>query len=237
MAVICVAGVAPGIGKTAVAEMLLDHLPGWHAARVRLPSGEAEAIPVAWAERLADAGYVLAAYPGEGPADAELDRLLAAGAASARLLVAEPRGLAAGLEALARSVPAGGHLLVEGNAYLWAAEADLAIMVVGPGPSGRGLARVRASARDLFPRIGMWVWNSRGDPAEEGFFEFPQALARMGFREAVSNRADFHAVNALRQDPADRDPLLEAVVRRLEAEWVQRGSREFLRRIGFQDDG
>jgi len=230
MAVICIAGVGPGIGKTAVAELLLGHLDGWHAARVRV----ADEIPDVQADRLAETGYLLLPYPAEGEADPELDRLLGAGAATARVLLAEPRGLAAGLQTLARSVPQGGNLLVEGNAYLWDAEADLAIMVVGPGPSGKGLARVRRSARELFAQVGVWVWNTRADPTEEGFFDFPQALARMGFRNAVTNRADFHHVNPTRPDDAGRKPFLDAVRRRLEGAWIRRGSDEFLRRIGFK---
>ena len=48
MAVICIAGIAPGIGKTAVAELVLRELGGrprwgWHAARVRM----ADEIPEA----------------------------------------------------------------------------------------------------------------------------------------------------------------------------------------------
>jgi len=232
MAVISIAGLAPGIGKTAVAEMLLGHLSGWHAARVRV----ADEIAEADADRLGDTGYALLLHPDETKADAELDRHLAAGAASARLLLAEPRGLAAGLADLARSVPEGGHLIAEGNAYLWAAEADLAIMVVGPGPSGKGLARVQRSVRELFGKIDVWVWNARTDPAEEGFFDFPLALGRMGLGPAVSNRADFHPVNPTRpDDPAGR-PFLDAVRSRLEREWVRRGSDEFLRRIGFRNN-
>ncbi len=231
MAVICIAGVAPGIGKTAVAEMLLGHLDGWHAGRVRV----ADEIGEADAARLGDAGYALLACPDETEADPELDRLLAAGPVSARVLLAEPRGLPAGLASLTRSIPQCENLLVEGNAYLWAAEADLAIMVVGPGPSGTGLPRVSRSARELFPKIGVWVWNTRTSPTEEGFFDFPQALARMGFRNAVTNRADFHHTNPTRPDDPGRKPFLDAVRHRLEDAWVQRGSEEFLRRIGFKE--
>jgi len=232
VAVISIAGVAPGIGKTAVAEMLLGHLEGWHAARVRL----ADEIGEADADRLGEPGYALLSRPDGTRREAELERLLAAGAASARVLLAEPRGLAAGLTDLARSVPEGGHLLVEGNAYLWAAEADLAIMVVGPGPSGRGLPRVRRSVRELFGKIDVWLWNTRRNPAEEGFFDFPLALGRLGFGPAVSNRADFHHVNPRRPDDPAGPPFLDAVRARLEREWVRRGSDEFLRRIGFKND-
>ncbi|MBL7141211.1 MAG: hypothetical protein ISS74_09915 [Planctomycetes bacterium] len=230
MARICIAGVAPGIGKTTVAEMLLGHLDGWHAARVRV----ADEIPDAHAPHLADAGYALLRYPDETGPDAELARLVAAGAAGVRTLLAEPRGLTAGIEALADSIPAGGHLLIEGNAYLWAAEADLAVMVVGPGPAGKGLARVRPSVRELFGKIHVWVWSARTEPAEEGFFEFPQALARMGFATAVTNAADFHHVSPGRAGDTGRKAFLEAVRRRLEEAWVRRGSDEFLRRIGFK---
>jgi len=230
MAVLCIAGVSPGIGKTAVAEMLLGHLAGWDVARVRV----ADEIPEAQAPRLGDAGHALLSHPDETEADLELDRLLAAGAASARVLLAEPRCLAAGLDDLAHSVPQGGSLLVEGNAYLWAAEADLAIMVVGPGPSGKGLARVQRSARELFSKIGIWVWNTRTNPTKEGFFDFPQDLTRMGFGAAVTNQADFHHVNPTRPDDPAGEPFLDAVRGRLETEWIRRGSDEFLRRIGFK---
>jgi len=232
MAVICIAGIAPGIGKTAIAELLLGHLEGWHAARVRL----ADEIPESAVDRLGDAGHALLPYPDETGPDVELDRLTAAGAATARVLLAEPRGLAAGLEALARSVPEGENLLVEGNAYLWGAAADLAIMVIGPGRSGKGLARVRRSARQLFPKIGVWVWNTRTDPGEEGFFDFPQAMARMGFQDAVTNTADFHHVKPTAEDDPGRPTFLRAVGQRLESEWIRRGSNEFLKRIGFKID-
>jgi len=230
MATICIAGVAPGIGKTTVAEMLLGHLDGWHAARVRV----ADEIHDAHAPRLAEAGFALLRYPDETGPDAELARLVAAGAAQVRTLLAEPRGLAAGIEALADAVPAGGHLLIEGNAYLWAADADLAVMVLGPGPSGKGLVRVRPSVRELFGKIHVWVWSARTQVAEEGFFEFPQALARMGFASAVTNAADFHHVSPGRTDDAGHEAFLEAIRRRLEEAWVQRGSDQFLRRIGFK---
>jgi len=232
MAVICIAGVAPGIGKTAVAEMLLGHLSGWHVVRVRV----AEEIGEADAARLGEAGHTLLLHPEETDDDAELDRLLKAGAASARVLLAEPRGLAAGLADLDGALPQDGNLLAEGNAYLWAAEADLAVMVVGPGPSGKGLGRVRRSIRELLGNIDVWVWNTRTDPTAEGFFDFPLALGRMGFGPAVTNRADFHPVNPTRpDDPAGR-ALLDAVRARLEKEWVRRGSAAFLRRIGFKND-
>jgi len=230
MAVISITGIAPGIGKTAVAELLLAHLTGWHVARVRV----ADEIPEAAADRLGDAGHALLLHPDETGSDAELDRLMAAGAASARVLLAEPRGLAHGIDALAGSVPQGENLLVEGNAYLWGTEADLAIMVIGPGRSGTGLARVRRSAREVFAKIGVWVWNTRTTPSEEGFFDFPQAMARMGFRDVVTNRADFHHVNPTQADDPGRPAFMQAVRDRLESDWVRRGSDEFLRRIGFK---
>jgi hypothetical protein len=232
MAVICIAGIGPGIGKTAVAEMLLGHLDGWHAARVRV----ADEIPDGHAARLGEAGYALLSHPGETGGDPELDRLRGAGAVDARALLAEPRGLAPGLAALDEAVPDGTHLLAEGNAYLWAAEADLAVMVVGPGPSGKGLARVRRSVRELFGKVDMWIWNTRTNPVEEGFFDFPLALGRLGFGPAISNRADFHHVNPTRADDPAARPFLDAVRSRLEEAWVQRGSEEFLRRIGFHKD-
>jgi len=230
MATICIAGVAPGIGKTAVAELLLAHLDGWHAVRVRV----ADEIPDAHAPHLADAGFALLRYPDETGPDAELARLADAGATQVHTLPAEPRGLAAGIDALTRAVPDGSHILIEGNAYLWAADADVAVMVLGPGPAGKGLARVRPSVRELFGKIDVWVWSTRTEPSEEGFFEFPQALARMGFARAVTNAADFHHVSPGRSDDAGREQFLSAVRRRLEEAWVRRGSDEFLRRIGFK---
>ncbi|MFO8014188.1 MAG: hypothetical protein R6X20_12890 [Phycisphaerae bacterium] len=231
MAVICIAGVGPRIGKTAVAEMLLGHLDGWHAARVRMADEIADGESV----DLGDAGFALRSYADLRASDPELDRLRAAGAASVRVLLAEPRGLAPGLAALHEAVPDGTNLLAEGNAYLWAAEADLAVMVVGPGPSGKGLARVRRSVRELFGKVDMWVWNTRTNPTEEGFFDFPLALGRLGFGPAISNRADFHHVNPTRADDPAARPFLDAVRHRLEEAWVQRGSEEFLRRIGFEE--
>ena len=50
MAIVSIAGVARGIGKTAVAELLLTRLEGWHAARVRV----ADEIPDA--ARIGDEG-------------------------------------------------------------------------------------------------------------------------------------------------------------------------------------
>jgi hypothetical protein len=232
MAVISIAGIGPGIGKTAVAEMLLGHLDGWHVARVRVADEIAQGETV----DLGDAGFALRAHADLKASDPELDRLRAAGAASVRVLLAEPRGLTAGLAALHRALPDKGNLLAEGNAYLWAAEADLAVMVVGPGPSGKGLARVRRSVRELFGKVDMWVWNTRTNPTEEGFFDFPLALGRLGFGPAISNRADFHHVNPKRADDPAARPFLEAVRARLESEWVRRGSEEFLRRIGFKKD-
>jgi len=230
MATICIAGVAPGIGKTAVAEMLLANLDGWHAVRVRV----ADEIPDVHAPHLAEAGFALLRYPDETGPDAELARLAQAGAVEVRTLMAEPRGLAAGIDTLARAIPVGRHLLLEGNAYLWGADADVAVMVLGPGPTGKGLVRVRPSVRELFGKIDVWVWSTRTEPAAEGFFEFPQALARMGFARAVTNAADFHHVSPGRPDDAGREAFLEALRRRLEAAWVRHGSDAFLRRIGFR---
>ena len=232
MAVICIAGVSPGIGKTSVAEMLLRYLEGWHAVRVRVADEMADAD----AARLGDAGHALLLHPDEVEADPELDRLLAAGAASVRVLLAEPRGLADGLAALDGSAPRGGNLLVEGNAYLWGAKADLAVMVVGPGPSGKGLARVRPSIRELFGKIDLWVWNTRTNPTDEGFFDFPMVLARLGFGSAITNEADFLHVNPTATDDPGGRTFLDAVRTRLESEWIRHGSEEFLRRIGFKDD-
>ncbi|KPK47069.1 MAG: hypothetical protein AMK72_08895 [Planctomycetes bacterium SM23_25] len=231
MAVICIAGISPGIGKTSIAEMLLGELGGWHAARVRV----ADEIGEAHAAILEGAGHVLLDAE-ELADDPEVVRFLAAGAAGASVLLAEPRGLTAGVLALRRSVPAEANLLVEGNAYLWDADADVAVMVIGPGRSGKGLARVRPSVRELFDKIGVWVWNTRTNPTDEGFFEFPQAMARLGFARAITNRADYHHVNPASEADAGNAPFLAAVRQRLEGDWVQRGAQEFLRRVGFDTD-
>jgi len=231
MAVICIAGISPGIGKTAIAEMLLGELGGWHAARVRV----ADEVGDAHAATLEGTGHVLLDAD-DLTDDAEVERLMAAGAAGVTVLLAEPRGLAAGLMALRHAVPPTENLLVEGNAYLWAADADLAIMVVGPGRSGKGLAPVRPSVRELFGKIGVWVWNTRTHPADEGFFNFPLEMARMGFGRAITNRADYHHVNPVSKTDAGNAPFLQAVRQRLEGEWIDRGAREFLRRVGFDTD-
>jgi len=214
MTVISIVGIAPRIGKTAVAELLLGRLKGWHVARVRVAGEIAEADR----PRLSDAGHTLISRSEEAAADPDLRRLLDAGAAGASLLLADPRGLEEGLAAMLRGLPPGADLLVEGNAFLWARQANLAIMVIGPGPSGKGLARARPSVRELFAKVGLWAWNSRGNPTEEGFFEFPQALAGMGFHGAIDNRADFHHVSPTRSgDPGNRG-FLEIVVRWVEHE-------------------
>ncbi|MGB2937167.1 MAG: hypothetical protein WBD05_03065 [Phycisphaerae bacterium] len=216
MAVICIAGVAPGIGKTAVAELVLRELGGrprwgWHAARVRM----ADEIPEADAARVHDEGYLLLSAPDALDDDAEVQRFLDAGASDVTALVAEARGLEAGLEALLAVLPPDANLLVEGNAYLWARPADVAIMVVGTGPSGKGLARVRPSTREILDKVDLWAWNTRTDPTAEGFFEFPQALVRMGFRGAVSPRADFHHVHPDRLNHAGNRRFLAALRRRV----------------------
>jgi hypothetical protein len=199
MAVVCIAGTSTGIGKTAVAELLLSEFPGWHAARVRV----ADEMTAADAAALGDLEHrVLAASACAG--NDEITRLHAAGARETSLLLAQPRGLVEGVDSLVRRVPAGDHLLVEGNAWLWARPADVAVMVLGPGPSGRGLGRVKASVRELFGKIDIWAWNTRTDPASEGFFDFPLALADMGFVGHVSNKADYHHVSPRREgDPSN----------------------------------
>jgi len=228
MAIICVAGTSPGIGKTSVAELLLARLPGWHAARVRV----ADEVVGTDAAFLADAGYRL--ISGESAAnDAEAHRLLAAGAHGASVLLAQPRGLADGLKAMLRQVPAGANLLVEGNAYLWGCDADVAIMVIGPGPSGKRMARAKISVRELFRKVNIWVWNTRTDPKHEGFFEFPHDLAKMGFVETVSNKADYHHVNPYTAGDSGNAPFAEAVVQALERSHWRPESDEFLRRAGF----
>jgi len=226
MAIICIAGAGPGIGKTAVAEFLLSQLEGWFAARVRV----GDEVSDAEAALLGEAAYHLRAAEA---GDAEAERLRAAGARGTIVLVAEARGLEAGLKTLLASLPEGASLLVEGNAFLWASRADVAVMVIGPGRSGRGLAPVRPSARELFSKVDLWAWNTHEDPAAEGFFEFPQALARMGFAQAVSNRADYHHVNPCRGAHAGNREFLEAVRERIDGPWWRRESDEFLRRIGF----
>jgi hypothetical protein len=231
MAIVSIAGVARGIGKTAVAEFLLARLEGWHAARVRV----ADEIPETDAARIGDEGSRVVMDAD----DAEVRRLHDAGAVSTAVLLAEARGLEAGLDALLAALPRGANILVEGNAFLWARRADLAVMVIGPGPSGKGLAPVRPSTRELFGKIDLWTWNTRGDPAAEGFFEFPQALIRMGFQGGVTNRADFHHVNPVRSnDPANAE-FFAAMHDRLRRLTVRRESDDFLRRIGFDthDEG
>lgn len=229
MAVICIAGASPGIGKTAVAEFLLGHLEGCFVARVRV----ADEISDAEAALVGDAAYHLKAPPTTGADDPEVERLRAAGGKDVAVLLAEPPGLEAGLRALRAGLPADANLLVEGNAFLWAAEADVAVMVIGPGRTGRGLAVVRPSARELFPKVDVWAWNTREDPAAEGFFEFPQALARMGFTGAVSNRADFHHVNPHQGAHDGNRDFIEAVREQIDGPWWRRESDDFLRRIGF----
>jgi len=231
MAIVCIAGIARGIGKTAVAEFLLARLEGWHTARVRV----ADEIPDADAARIGDEGFLLVSECD----DAETRRLRGAGATSAAVLLAEPRGLEAGLDTLLTALPPGADILIEGNAFLWARRADLAVMVIGPGPSGKGLAPVRPSTRELFGKIDLWTWNTRGDPAAEGFFEFPQALVRMGFRGGVTNRADFHYVNPRETAHEGNRAFLKAMRRRIDRIGIRCESDAFLRRIGFdtRDEG
>jgi NAD(P)-dependent dehydrogenase (short-subunit alcohol dehydrogenase family) len=97
MAIVCIAGVGRGIGKTAVAEFLLARLEGWHAARVRV----ADEIPQADAARIGDEGFLLVSECD----DSEVRRLRGAGAMSAAVLLAEPRGLEAGLDTLLTALP------------------------------------------------------------------------------------------------------------------------------------
>ena len=228
MAIVCIAGTGPEIGKTAVAELVLAGLPGAMAARVRV----ADEIPEAEAASLPESGYLLSPQA-SGDSNHETTRLLAAGAQGVSVLLAEPRGLEAGLKAMLSRVPPGANLVVEGNAYLWAAAADAAVMVLGPGPSGKGPARVRQSARELFAKIDIWAWNTRGDYAAEGFFEFPQTLDRMGFRGSVSNRADFHHVNPRDGNHSGNEPFIESLRQAIERKQIRRESDEFLRRAGF----
>ena len=223
MAIVCIAGVAPGIGKTAVAELLLSQVQGWAVARVRT----ADEVGEAGAALLAGAEYRVLPLSRSPDADPEMGRLMAAAAGPASILLAEPRGLDVGIKALLRTLTPGAiNLLVEGNAFLWAGQADLSVMVLGAGPSGKGLARVRQSVREIFPKIDVWTWNSRADPHTEGFFEFPQALAKMGFRETVSNRADFHLVRP--RDAADKDSVafLDCVREHLERRQPGTGNRQ-----------
>jgi len=231
MAIVCIAGVGRGIGKTAVAEFLLTRLEGWHAARVRV----ADEIPDADAARIGDEGSRVVMEAD----DAEVRRLHDAGAVSTAVLLAEARGLEAGLDALLAALPQDANILVEGNAFLWARRADLAVMVVGPGLSGKGLAPVRPATRELFGKIDLWTWNTRGDPVAEGFFEFPQALVRMGFRGGVTNRADFHHVNPRETAHEGNRAFLKAMRRRIDRIGIRRESDAFLRRIGFDtpDEG
>jgi len=231
MAIVCIAGVTRGIGKTAVAEFLLARLEGWHAARVRV----ADEFPKTDAARIGDEEYLL--LPESD--DAEVRRLRGAGAMSAAVLMAEPRGLEAGLDTLLAALPRGANILVEGNAFLWARRADLAVMVIGPGPSGKGLAPVRPATRELFGKIDLWTWNTRGDPAAEGFFEFPQALIRMGFQGGVTNRADFHHVNPRETGHEGNRAFLDALHHHIQRLGIWRESDSFLRRIGFDppDEG
>ena len=228
MAIVCVAGTGTGVGKTAIAEFLLGRFPGWSAARIRV----ADELSQADAAALGDADHRLLAVSAAN-ADAETARFLAAGAREVMLLLAQPRGLAAGLKAMLARMPADANAVVEGNAFLWGRDADVAVMVIGPGPSGKGLARVRGSVRELFDKINIWAWNTRRDPADEGFFDFPIALAKMGFRQAVSNRAEYHHVNPREDGHAGNAPFADAVRQALEQKHWRRGSDEFLRKAGF----
>jgi hypothetical protein len=228
MATICIAGTSAGIGKTAVAEMVLARLPGWHAARVRV----ADEMTGADAAVLADAPHRLLS-PASAGEDAEARRLAAAGAQEVQVLLAQPRGLQEGLRAMLARVPAGANLLVEGNAYLWAREADVSVMVIGPGPSGKAIGRVRPSTRELFAKVAIWAWNTRSESDMAGFFDFPLALARMGFKEAVSNRAEYHHMNPLDASHGGNGPFIDAILRMLERRQVRRDSDDFLRRAGF----
>jgi hypothetical protein len=211
MPIVSVSGGGPGIGKTAVCEMLLAASHGAHAARVRV----ADEVPAADAPLVAESGYHLIPPAEAAERDAESRRLLVAGASSVTILLAEPRGLAPGLKALVRRLPPRTDLIVEGNGWLWARDADLAIMVLGAGPSGKGLMRVRPSVREVFPKIHIWAWNTRADPHEEGFFEFPLALARMGFKGSVSNAADYHDVHPYAADYPGNETFLDCVRDRL----------------------
>jgi hypothetical protein len=230
MAIICIAGAGPGVGKTAVAEFLLSQLEGWFAARVRV----GDEVSDAEAALLGEAAYHLRAAEAGDP---EAERLRAAGARGTIVLVAEARGLAAGLKTLLASLPEAASPRRAASASDTSSptrtRADVAVMVIGPGRSGRGLAPVRPSARELFSKVDLWAWNTHEDPAAEGFFEFPQALARMGFAQAVSNRADYHHVNPCRGAHAGNREFLEAVRERIDGPWWRRESDEFLRRIGF----
>jgi hypothetical protein len=228
MAVVCIAGTSAGIGKTAVAELLLAAFPGWHAARVRV----ADELSAADAARLGDAPHVLLPPSAAGD-DPEAARLRAAGAPETSVLLAQPRGLAEGIDTLASCVPPEANLLVEGNAWLWARPADVSIMVLGAGPSGKGLVRVRTSVRELFKKIDIWAWNTRTDPAAEGFFDFPMSLAAMGFKEFLSNASDFHPVNPRDGARGGNAPFVTCVRQALERKRWRPGADAFLRKAGF----
>jgi hypothetical protein len=229
MAIVCIAGTSAGIGKTAVAEFLLTRLPGWHAARVRV----AEELDAADVALLGDAAHRLVSAA-QCRDDVEVSRLLAAGARELSVLLAQPRGLAEGIDSLTSHLPEGVNLLVEGNAYLWARPADISIMVLGPGPSGKGLGRVRPSVRELFQKIDIWAWNTRGRPGEEGFFEFPMELAAMGLGAIVSNQADFHDVNPRDAAHSGNASLAACLQKTLERKKWRPGSDDFLRKAGFK---
>ncbi len=106
-------------------------------------------------------------------------------------------------------------------------------MVIGPGPSGKGLGRVKASVRELFQKIDIWAWNTRTDPASEGFFDFPLALAAMGFKEHVSNKADYHHISPLRAGDPSNASFMACVRQTLERKHWRPGADEFLRKAGF----
>ena len=161
MKTICVAGTASGVGKTAVAEMLLRVLKGWTAAKVTpLHAGPCPRGKPCKCESplgIVTRGAILA-QPGTDTA-----RYMAAGAKRVFWVCSPRRTMGSALRRMLRRLRPNENLLVEGNSFARAARPDVTILV-----AAAGRREMKASARAMLRKVDIVVLRAdRGDTAQD----------------------------------------------------------------------
>jgi molybdopterin-guanine dinucleotide biosynthesis protein len=194
MKTICIAGTASGVGKTAVAEMLLRSLEGWSAAKISVGHVATQhGRKVRETHGLKGKPFEIVTSPDLlNQPGSDTARFLAAGARRVIWVRTQRRAIGAAVRELLRRLRPRENILVEGNSFARAARPAVTILV-----AAAGRREMKASARAILRMVDIVLLKAeRGDTA--------QVVARAVKRwKARAKMSDVFVVRSFRRGNAN----------------------------------